>query len=556
MKKFFFISLVFVNANAIAQSVDVARAEFNRYEYERSANIYSKLNESKKLEVDDLKRLAYAQYVNGDFASCLNTVNDLIQANAAESMHYLMRADALKATGSYADAKTAYALYLTKDPSDNVQVDVASCDYLVDAPIMQGASQYSLMYNTRKADSRYNDSALGEIVFHEIGMDSAKVRMDLLPSDDAELMLMRPFLWTNKTEKQIFFPNKFDQCAITSLSKDPNSNVVVFTVVDMLSNKEIDRAPHLYIGTWVEERLEVEDVKPWKFSEFDANGSTAFGAFTPDGSGLIFSCVKSGTSTFSDLYFSQLSEGQWQNPVMLSGVNTDGFEVYPMFKNEAFYFSSTGRIGCGAMDVYSGKFDRFSNAITEIKHLDQPINSFSDDYWPIIANDTIYVSSNRFGSKAEDDVWMVVDNEHIAELIRKKAYMDSLQKEDAVQIIKKWSPKEIYFNFETNQPNTDYLFLDTLTRLLKKNPLIDIEVDGYTDIRGEEDVNMKLSEARANFVIDEMAKRGLPMSRMKAVGKGEERAKLNSTEESSEEVHQSNRLIIIRLIRKDLMTPQ
>ena len=266
MKKFFFISFLFVNVSAVAQSLDVARAEFNRYEYERSANIYSKINESKKLETDDLKKLAYAQYVNGDFANCLNSVNELIKSNTADAMHYLMRADALKATGSYADAKTAYALYLTKDPSDNVQVDVASCDYLTDARIMQGASQYSLMYNTRKADSRYNDSALGEIVFHEIGMDSAKVRMDILPSNDAELMLMRPFLWRDKIEKQIFFPNKFDQCAITSLSKDPNSNVVVFTAVDMLSARDVDRAPHLYVGTWVEERLEIEDVKAWKFS--------------------------------------------------------------------------------------------------------------------------------------------------------------------------------------------------------------------------------------------------------------------------------------------------
>lgn len=533
------------------QNLDEARLEFDRFEYERSAQLFSTIQSQKKLKTEDLKMLAYANYVSGAWEKCLENVNVLIDEKVADPMHYLMRADALKALKRYSEASEAYKVYQTKDPSDFVDIDLQSCAYLPTFPSLQGISVQRDAANTKKADMRYYDANLGVVYFHEIGADSIRNKMNYEQADFAELLLLRPFKFSNDSLIMYRFPEKFDYFSVSSLTKDPNSNRVVFTAYGLLEKHGDLRAPQLYVGNLLADNLTIEDVKLFDHAKPEYGESTAFASFVPGESTIIYSFLPKEGKTFSDFYWSTFSDNNWSVPSIVNQVNTPGEEEYILFNGGKVYFSSTGRPGYGALDIYEGEYDNQQHAIVNINHLAEPINSSSDEFYYLGNTDTTYISSNRFGSNAEDDVWQLINESQIvakaAELARQKAIADSL----AIQAIISWVPPKIYYGFDTDDPNSDYSFLHDLAEILHKNPSIEIEVVGYTDTRGSDEYNMYLSYDRAKFVKNHLIEKGIPANRILIKGKGKVKAVENSNENSSEQVHQENRYVLITLVKAD-----
>jgi outer membrane protein OmpA-like peptidoglycan-associated protein len=120
-------------------------------------------------------------------------------------------------------------------------------------------------------------------------------------------------------------------------------------------------------------------------------------SLSPDGKRLFFASDKPGGYGGSDIYYSQLKDGYWSDPVNLGPlINTKGNESYPFvnFSGEIL-FSSDGHPGLGGKDIF---FSRFSDSawLAPI-HIDAPINSQYDDFG--IITDTLmnegYFSSNR-----------------------------------------------------------------------------------------------------------------------------------------------------------------
>jgi outer membrane protein OmpA-like peptidoglycan-associated protein len=68
-----------------------------------------------------------------------------------------------------------------------------------------------------------------------------------------------------------------------------------------------------------------------------------------------------------------------------------------------------------------------------------------------------------------------------------------------------------------------YALLDTLAELLSDHPRITLEVQGHTDSRGEPAQNLRLSQARAEAVRDELVRRGVEVQRLTPKGYGETR---------------------------------
>lgn len=65
--------------------------------------------------------------------------------------------------------------------------------------------------------------------------------------------------------------------------------------------------------------------------------------------------------------------------------------------------------------------------------------------------------------------------------------------------------------------------LNELVKLLNDNPNITIELSAHTDYVGNNDANKKLSEQRAQSVVDYLIKAGIAKDRLTAVGYGEEK---------------------------------
>src|SRR3546814_18154823 len=62
---------------------------------------------------------------------------------------------------------------------------------------------------------------------------------------------------------------------------------------------------------------------------------------------------------------------------------------------------------------------------------------------------------------------------------------------------------------------------DGVADALVAAPDVRVEVDGHTDSKGSDDYNQKLSESRAQSVMQYLGEHGVAADRMTAVGRGE-----------------------------------
>lgn len=68
--------------------------------------------------------------------------------------------------------------------------------------------------------------------------------------------------------------------------------------------------------------------------------------------------------------------------------------------------------------------------------------------------------------------------------------------------------------------------LDRLTKMLKENPNVTIELSAHCDYRGNADYNLRLSQRRAESVVQYLTEHGIAADRLAAKGYGKERPKI------------------------------
>jgi outer membrane protein OmpA-like peptidoglycan-associated protein len=82
--------------------------------------------------------------------------------------------------------------------------------------------------------------------------------------------------------------------------------------------------------------------------------------------------------------------------------------------------------------------------------------------------------------------------------------------------------ENVYYDFnKASLQETSYPSLDDLVRLLNENPTMQIELSAHTDSKGTDEYNNKLSEARAQAVVDYLISKGIAKERLIAKGYGE-----------------------------------
>ncbi len=104
----------------------------------------------------------------------------------------------------------------------------------------------------------------------------------------------------------------------------------------------------------------------------------------------------------------------------------------------------------------------------------------------------------------------------------------------------------IYFEFNQAYLRRESLStLDKIVEKLKKNPKIKLEIQGHTDNIGSKEYNQKLSEKRANVVMEYLIKNGISPERLRAKGFGETKPIApNSTEEGRSKNRRTEFLIL------------
>jgi outer membrane protein OmpA-like peptidoglycan-associated protein len=89
--------------------------------------------------------------------------------------------------------------------------------------------------------------------------------------------------------------------------------------------------------------------------------------------------------------------------------------------------------------------------------------------------------------------------------------------------------------------------LKNIAEILKAYPKVSIKLGGYTDNTGDPQVNLKLSQQRADTVMADLVKMGIDASRLEAEGYGQEHPVADN---STEEGRAKNRRIDMRVTAK------
>jgi outer membrane protein OmpA-like peptidoglycan-associated protein len=108
--------------------------------------------------------------------------------------------------------------------------------------------------------------------------------------------------------------------------------------------------------------------------------------------------------------------------------------------------------------------------------------------------------------------------------------------------------KNIYFATDESKPlETSKEELDKVIGFMKQNTTAIIEISAHTDDVGNNDYNLKLSQKRAQEVVNYIVAGGVPSNRLQTKGYGKNMPIANGT---SEEERQQNRRVELKIIRK------
>jgi outer membrane protein OmpA-like peptidoglycan-associated protein len=149
----------------------------------------------------------------------------------------------------------------------------------------------------------------------------------------------------------------------------------------------------------------------------------------------------------------------------------------------------------------------------------------------------------------------IVDKEDLCpnepETLNGYADEDGCPDEEQVRVVGQKIVLDDRVNFEQNNARireVSFPLLERLSRLLRAHPeYIHIEVQGHTDQRGTVEYNKKLSQDRAESVLEFVVKEGVDRSRLSAVGFGSEHLLV---EQSNERALYLNRRVEFQITRQ------
>ncbi len=129
---------------------------------------------------------------------------------------------------------------------------------------------------------------------------------------------------------------------------------------------------------------------------------------SPDGKTLYFASDMPGGFGKFDIYTAEINaDGSLGEPSnMGQKVNTPGQEMFPFVSsNNTIYFSSTGHLGLGAMDVFYTRV--IDGKLANVRNVGIPVNSNADDFAFYLDEESGegFISSNREGGAGSDDIY-------------------------------------------------------------------------------------------------------------------------------------------------------
>lgn len=619
MKNITTLLLIFSVAFATAQNKDTKKADqlYDRLAYTDAAQAYQKLLKQGKGSRYVFERLANSYYFINDTKKAETYYKRVVKGRKVKPETVYSYAQSLKANGKFSDYNTWMKTFASMDPDDSRAKDFMKNPNYV-PQIMEDFARYEAL-NLEELNSEYSEFGgiiNGKDFYFSSARNTArkKYHWDEQPFLDVYKASLVGDAIKNAQLLEGDVNTKFHEgnVAIT-----PDGKRMYFDRNDYLNGK-FDKSEeginqiNIYYTEWVDGKWKGVFSLPFNSSEY----SSGHPALSTNGNTLYFVSDMPGGKGKSDIYKVSIdANGSFGTPQRLGdNINTEGKEVFPYIDGSGnLYFSSDGHQGLGGLDGFyaEAKGDGFGDPV----NLGKGANSENDDFAFIYDANTRkgFMSSNRKGGKGEDDIYRLrgvdppcevdmdinVVNEYTGEPIfgaRLDLYdamenrlstkstgedgsgnlLAECEKEHVVQAFMRGfesnavtveaSPNgkvsktielrpieaiivddkielnPILFDYNKHNIKPQAAFeLDKLVGIMKKYPNMKIEVKSHTDNRGNNDYNRELSEKRAQSTVQYVISQGIDRSRINGKGYGEDEPAVPCGGNCSDADHQKNR---------------
>ena len=380
---------------------------FDRLAFSPALNSYLIAHKNNQ-ENDSLKlKIAESYRLLNDPENACTWYGEALSANAnVDAKYYIHYGDVLTSVGKYDEAKAWYQKYNAINPDD-----VRTKEKIKGLENRDNFYKNKAEVSIKKSDfnSEYSDFSPAyfgdELLFisarpgkkhiaTEFKWDGSNFLDIYQVTDSGSVKLFKkeingkyhegPLVIYDEGRKMIFTRDNYEKGKLRT-SKDGTTKLnLYFTERDSISDQ------------WGE----IQSL-PFNNDEY----SVGHPAISSDGLTLYFISDMPGGYGKTDIYKSEMKNGNWSEPINLGKpVNTEGDEMFPFLKNNSeLFFASNGHQGLGGLDIYV--YDLAQNS--KVVNLGAPINSNLDDFGLIIDNENHsgYFSSNREGAKNNDDIY-------------------------------------------------------------------------------------------------------------------------------------------------------
>lgn len=432
------IAASLLSACSTGISLKEANTHFDNLEYHTAAVQYSQYLKTKKDNKAQIK-LAQCYLHMNHFAQAEKEYASVISFPEITPKNELEYAHVLKHVGKYDEARKWYIEYLLDNPKDaGATNELRSCDSL------KNYTRYSYQYEVSPAyvnevESNFSPVFYGNgIVFCSEHSKPANTSGVSQWTGHAylDLYFSEIFTTTEKNEPisastnggpdnaEKLRPGKFSEpkpfsAEINSLynegpacfSRDEKTIYFTRNMLDKKNKPEVDKEDMNNLEIYKSVLTNGKWSLPELLNFENKNYSVGHPALSRDEKRLYFISDKPGGHGGTDLYYSELKDGKWSEPVNLGiGINTNENEMFPTIAtdekgDEFLYFSSEGMPGMGGLDIYCSRID--GSFFEKPKHLNAPLNSSADDFGIIFANNGLdgFFSTNRDDANGTDKIY-------------------------------------------------------------------------------------------------------------------------------------------------------
>lgn len=399
-----------------------ANHHYKNFEYELAIPLYKEALSSDST-LESIEQLADCYRLTHQYKEALKHYAIALNIPYYTPISVFYYAEMLFQIGNYDEALNQYELYKNYEPDNITYLDIKieSCKII---PRKMNQKLDVSIENIKEINTKFSESGVfiggKNVYFSSNKKNSSYVDIDPWTGNsyykiysipyqikNSKLVFQKPkpfhqnintgyhscFPTFNLTENKIYYTS-------TKLEENPKKNFEV-KANEFINKMNITEAS-LVGKKWLLD----SNLKTYKNFQY----SVLHPCLSEDGTRLYFASDMPGGYGSYDIYYLEIdSEGKYSDAINLGDkINSSGAELYPSFANsETLYFSSTGKIGFGGLDIYKAEFK--NNTILNVENIGFPINSSYDDYsfFPMHESNIALMCSDREGGKGKDDIYKI-----------------------------------------------------------------------------------------------------------------------------------------------------